>query len=118
MELLEQKAQDQVYEMENLAEEKLQQNDFTAMMEYMDKAWELYPEPKTNWTEAYNTAKHGYLLAKDIVKDFDLAKEWLNRMINDNNINHSFDGDIEFNIGMYKFDTGHLKKHIKCFEKQ
>jgi hypothetical protein len=52
MELLEQKIQDKIYELENSAEEKLEQNNLSATMECMDKAWELYPEPKTNWTEA------------------------------------------------------------------
>jgi tetratricopeptide (TPR) repeat protein len=115
MEVLEQKIQDKIYELENSAEEKLEQNNLSAMMECMDKAWELYPEPKTNWTEAYNTAKHGFLLAKNIVKDFRLAKKWLDCMIKYNNINHAFDGDIEFNIGTYKFDTGKLEEAYKMF---
>ncbi|GHT14904.1 hypothetical protein FACS189426_21950 [Bacteroidia bacterium] len=113
--VLEGKLQDKIDELENLAEEKLEENNFDEMLKLMDKAWGLYPEPKTNCSEAYNTAKHGYLLAKDIVKDFELAKKWLNRMIEDNNINHSFDGDIEFNIGMYKFDTGALEEAYKMF---
>jgi tetratricopeptide (TPR) repeat protein len=114
--LLDQKIQNRIYELEKLAEEKFQKNDLSAMMECIDKAWKLYPEPKINWTEAYNMAKHGFLLAKDVVKDFNLAKKWLNCMIEYNNKSHLFDGDLEFNIGTYKFDTGALNEAYKMFK--
>lgn len=72
------------------------------------EAWELYPEPKDNWNEAYSLAKDFfkvYLFESNFVK----AKEWLNKMIANNNNLHLFDNDLCFNIGKYYFETGEYK---------
>jgi tetratricopeptide (TPR) repeat protein len=117
MNFLNPEIQAKIYELEELAEEKLKQNDLPAMIECMTKAWELYPDPKTDWTEAYETAKHCFLLAKDLAKDLMLAGKWLDYMIEYNNIHHFFDGEVEFNIGMYKFDMGATEAAYAMFDK-
>lgn len=73
------------------------------------QAWDLFPEPKNNWNEAYNTAK--YIFDDMIIlKKYDLAKEWLNEMIAQNNNLHLMDFDLSFNIGKYHFETGDFEK--------
>jgi len=69
------------------------------------KAWDLFPDPKFQWNEVYNTAK--YIFNDMIVlENYDLAKKWLNEMINHNNNLHLMDFDLSFNMGKYYFEKG------------
>jgi tetratricopeptide (TPR) repeat protein len=70
--------------------------------ELLIEAWNLYPEPKNNWHEAYSVARELFL-AYLIGESFDEAKKWLNEMIaNENNLHHR-DEDCLFNMGKYTF---------------
>ncbi len=74
-------------------------------------AWDLYPTPKENWNEAYNTAKEifeAYIIDEKI----DKAKEFLNYMIIHNNNLHLFDYDLSFNIGKYFFEIKQFQKAL------
>ncbi len=81
---------------------------------YYDKiisAWNLYPLPKENWNEAYNTAKEifeAYIIDEKI----DKAKEFLNYMIIHNNNLHLFDYDLSFNLGKYYFEIKQFQKAL------
>jgi len=69
-----------------------------------EKAWSLYPEPKNKWNEAYSLAKdifESYLYEEN----YSEAKEWLNKMIDTNNLLHLMDEDCLFNVAKFKFDT-------------
>jgi tetratricopeptide (TPR) repeat protein len=79
----------------------------------LKKAWDLYPDPKEKWSEAYNTAKSIFHYYFD--ENLSEAKIWLNQMIKDNNINHNFDGDLEFEIGTYKYELGLYEEALEYF---
>jgi tetratricopeptide (TPR) repeat protein len=114
MAVLEQEFYDKVIEMGRKAVVEYKNNNFDIWEDYAEKGWELFPEPKYNWNQAYNYAKMAF---KNNFKQkrFEQAKKWLDRMIEDNNINHSYDGEIEFIIGMYNFETGTLEDAYKMF---
>ena len=48
-------------------------------------------------------------------KKYSEAKIWLNKMIKDNNINHDYDGDLEFEIGKYKYEIGLYEEALEYF---
>lgn len=100
--------QERIDELSNLAYEKYQSNDIDGSFRLLKEAWHLYPDPKDQWGEAYNSAK--YLFEDYIrIEDYQNAKEWLNKMISHNNALHLFDGDITYNQGKYFFETGDYK---------
>ena len=106
--------QEQVDELLELAWEKFREGNVDEQNKLLKKAWALYPEPKEKWSEAYNTAKsifHSYMDDKN----YSEAKNWLNKMIKDNNINHDFDGDLEFEIGKYKYEIGLYEEALEYF---
>lgn len=75
----------------------------------MLEAWNLYPNPKNQWNEAYSLAKEifdAFLIDGNIIE----AKKWLNEMIDNNNSLHLMDFDLSFNIGKYHFETGDFEK--------
>ncbi|CAM4413399.1 Tetratricopeptide repeat protein [Zobellia nedashkovskayae] len=80
-----------------------------------EKAWNLYPEPKNTWNEAYSLAKdifESYLYEENYIK----AKEWLNLMIDTNNVLHLMDEDCPFNIAKFKFDTKEYDDALHTFQ--
>lgn len=86
--------------------------DKTKYFEMKLKAWELYPKPKNNWSEAYSLAKdffRVYLRENENEK----AMEWLERMIENNESLHLDDDDINFNIGKYNFEIGDYEVALK-----
>jgi len=106
--------QDKVDELIDLAYEAEQNGNIDEALNLYAKAWSLYPEPKEKWTEAYNTAKYIYLTYMGI-QNYSEAKKWLNQMIKDNNINRDYDGDLEFEIGKYKYETGLYEEALEFF---
>jgi tetratricopeptide (TPR) repeat protein len=80
------------------------------------EAWDLYPEPKAKWDEAYNLAKDFFTIFL-YEKIFDEAKEWLDIMkLNVNNL-HIFDLDLLYNEGKYYFETGSYEEAYKKWKK-
>jgi len=79
------------------------------------EAWNLYPDPKNNWHEAYSLAKEIFSAYME-EKNFDLAKEWLNQMIdNNNNLHHSYE-DCLFNSGKYRFCVKQFDEALANFK--
>ena len=88
------------------------ESDRSSYYELLLKAWDLYPEPKNNWNEAYSLAKEifdSYIIDGNLSD----AKKWLNEMINHNNNLHLMDFDLSFNIGKFHFSN---KEYQKAFE--
>jgi tetratricopeptide (TPR) repeat protein len=106
--------QEQVEKLLELSVEEWEKGNDTASKKCLIEAWDLYPEPKEKWTEAYNTAKwiyHDYMYNKDYVE----AAKWLNQMIKDNNTNRDYHGDLEFEIGKYKYELGLYEEALEYF---
>ena len=79
------------------------------------EAWDLYPEPKEEWNEAYSLAKDLFqALLRE--RDYEKAKLWLNRMIACNNNLHLFPGDLEFSIGRYLFEIEQYEPALGYFQ--
>jgi len=115
MALLNETIQEEIDNLTELAYEKFQNNQKEESFKMMEQAWNLYPDPKENWTEAYNTAKY---ICDDCfaINDFPKAKIWLNRMIaNNNNLHHS-DEECQYYIGKYLFETGEYEKALENFK--
>ena len=53
--------------------------DLQSYLEFHERAWSMYPEPRNNWNEAYNTAKYA---VDDCFSALDMknAKTWFDRM--------------------------------------
>jgi tetratricopeptide (TPR) repeat protein len=106
--------QEQIDELIDLSYEKKQEGNNDESFELLKKAWALYTEPKEKWTEAYNTAKY---IFQDYMElgNYSEAKKWLNQMIKDNNVNHDYHGDLEFEIGKYKYEMGLYEEALEYF---
>lgn len=116
MAILDQKIQSKIDGLSNSAYEEFEAGKKEASFKLLKEAWELYPEPKNNWNEAYNTAKYIFLDYMKL-KRYNDAKEWLNKMIEVNNNLHLFNEDCLFSIGKYQFDTGKEKEAFETFDK-
>ncbi len=105
MAILDKSLQNKIDDLSNQAYEKFQNGETDASFSLLLDAWHLYPEPKSQWNESYNTGKY---IFQDYIRvgDFEHAKLWLNRMIDHNNERHLFDYDVTFNVGKYYFETG------------
>ena len=115
MAILEKQLQDKIDDLSNLAYDKFQNNKIDESFKFLKEAWDLYPEPKNQWNEAYTSAKY---LFEDYIRigNPENAKEWLNKMIEHNNQLHLFDGDITFNIGKYYFETSDYKSALEKWQ--
>jgi len=113
MATLDNELQDQIDELVDLAYEKSQKGDKIASFELLHKAWELYPEPKENWNEAYNTAKY---LFDDYFSEGDLAasEKWLKEMLKNNDSLKLSEGEIQHYEGKYYFE---VEKYQQAYER-
>lgn len=105
MALLESTVYNNVVEEGKKAVTALKSNDIDGFLDYAEKGWAYFPEPKDSWNQGYNYAKMVFKGAIDH-KRFDSAKVWLNRMIDNNNTLHSSDTEVWFNLGKYLYETG------------
>ncbi|NDV66667.1 hypothetical protein [Bacteroides sp. 224] len=115
MAVLDDKIQEEIFRLENLAYERFQENKIDEYFKLSEEAWSLYPEPKNNWNEAYNSAMYIVNVCFSI-KDYDRAKKWLNEMINVNNNLHQSDEELAHYIGKYHFDTGNYEEALMRFK--
>lgn len=78
-------------------------------------AWDLYPEPKQNWNEAYNTAKY---IFEDYLKIGDLAEaqKWLHEMVKNNDTLGLSEGEVQYCEGKYYYETGNFEEAYKKFK--
>ena len=115
MAILNDEIQTRIDELTDLAYEKQQAGKYDESFELLKKAWNLYPDPKENWNEAYNTAKYIFEDYMNLQK-YHKAKEWLNEMIkNDNNL-HLSNEDCLFNIGKYQFCVQQYEDALNHFK--
>ena len=114
MAVLDNKLQEKIDDLINIGNEFWDQ-DKSQYYKKLFEAWELYPEPKKNWNEAYSLAKEIYQ-AYILEENFDKAKEWLNKMIDNNNHLHLFDEDCTFNYAKYQFEIGEYKDSYAKFK--
>ena len=112
MAILDYNIQAQIDGLSECAYDKSKRKEFYACLKLHEQAWSMYPEPKNNWNEAYNTAKYA---VDDSFKmlDLDNVKKWLNRMIYINNNLHQSDEELAHYIGKYKFE---IKDYQGAFE--
>jgi tetratricopeptide (TPR) repeat protein len=115
MAVLNEKIQEKIDDLTDLAYQKFQENLKDESFKLMEQAWRLYPDPKENWTEAYNTAKYA---CDDCfaISDFSKAKIWLNRMITNNNNLHLSNEECQFYVAKYLFETGEYEKALDNFK--
>lgn len=87
----------------------LKENNLDRFSVLAEEGWNCFPEPKNNWNQGYNYAKMVY---KGFFshKQFDQAKIWLNRMIENNNTLNLFDEDVWFETAKYQFETADYKE--------
>lgn len=109
MAVLDKKLQDEIDSLTEQAYEKFLNNEIEQSFKLYEQAWNLYPEPKENWNEAFNTARY---IVDDCfkIRDFERAKKWLNNMIMVNNSLHLDDEYLGFYLGRYYFETGDYVK--------
>ncbi len=115
MAVLDSKIQNQIDELVNLANDYWEFNKSLYYSKIID-AWQLFPEPKNNWNEAYSLAKEifeAFLLDNDLEN----AKNWLNKMVDINNNLHLFDEDCFFNYAKYQFEMGEYKDSFDKFSR-
>ena len=76
----------------------------------------MYPEPKNNWSEAYNTAKYAVDDCFSIL-DMKNAKTWLDRMAYVNDQLHQRDEELMHYTGKYKYEIGDYDASFIAFDK-
>ena len=115
MAVLSSKIQEQIDRLEELAYEKFENGEIEESLKLSEQAWKLYPEPKNNWNEAYNSAKY---IADYYMKlnNYDKVKEWVNQMIYINNNLHQSDDELCFYIGKYKFEIKDFEGALEEFK--
>ena len=114
MAVLDNKLQEKIDDLINIGNEFWDQ-DKSQYYKKLFEAWELYPEPKKNWNEAYSLAKEIYQ-AYLLDEKYDEAKEWLNRMIENNNNLHLEDEDVWFETAKYQFEVGDYNESFDKFK--
>ena len=112
MAVLAKEIQDKIDELINEAYLDFQNEKYEQSYEKQLKAWDLFPTPKFQWNEGYNTAKYIFE-DRIILKQLDEAKKWLNEMIENNNNLHLMDFDLSFNIGKFHFENNEYEKAIE-----
>jgi hypothetical protein len=112
---LESEIYNKIIEVGRKAVSALKSNDLVKFEEYAEKGWELFPQPKENWDYGYNYSRMAFEGSFKNRK-FELAKLWLNRMIENNNNLHFSDEECQFYIGKYLFEVGEYEKYLANFK--
>jgi len=114
MAVLELEIYNKIIEVGKEAVSALKENDLVRFEEYAEKGWNLFPEPKNNWNQGYNYAKMVFNGAFNNGK-LELAKLWLDRLIENNDNLHFFDEESQFLAGKYYFEIGNFEKAYKLW---
>jgi len=114
MALLESEINSKVESLKSEATAAWKINDVDGFLATGEAAWDLFPNPKSNWNEGYNFAKFmfkGSMLKNELTG----AELWLSRMVDNNNSLHNFDSDCEFNEGKLLFTQGRFEAALDKF---
>ncbi|QWX84248.1 hypothetical protein H0I23_00935 [Cellulophaga sp. HaHaR_3_176] len=115
MAVLENKFYDKVIAKGKAAVEYIKKGDVGNFFKLSEEAWELFPEPKKNWNQGYNFSKMAFKHA--ITNDkLDKAKRWLNRMQENNNNLHNFDGECDYYVGLYHFEIAEYERALEIWK--
>lgn len=111
MAILDQSLQGKIDDLSNQAYEKFQAGETDESFRLLKQAWNIYPDPKNQWNEAYSNAK---FLFDDYLRigDHANALEWLNKMTDHNDERHLFDNAIAFDTGKYNYETGQYQQAL------
>lgn len=107
MSILDSEHFNKVIEIGKKAVEAFKEKNIIDFEKYSEKAWDTFPNPKSNWNQSYNIAKSFFKQNIELNK-LDTAKIWLDRMIDNNNTLHNFDCEVEFYQGLYEFELNNF----------
>ncbi|MCF6348444.1 MAG: hypothetical protein L3J20_09120 [Flavobacteriaceae bacterium] len=116
MAVLEKPVQDKIDNLSNKSYDLYESGDKVNSYKLMEDAWELYPEPKENWNESYNTARYAL---DDLLKDgkIDRALIWYERMTKIQENLGSWEGSYEFYSGKFLFEREKYNEAHEFFKK-
>jgi len=116
MALLEKQLQDKIDELSNLSYDYYESGNKEKSYMLMEDAWNLYPEPKENWNESFNTARYAL---DDLLKDSKMEKAliWYERICKIHKNLGLWEGVFEFYSGKYFFENKDYKKSYEFFKK-
>ena len=80
-----------------------------------ERGWQAFPESGAKWNQAYNYAKTFFLRALKY-NNLPIAKQWLDRMVENNNTLHLFESEIEHMQAKYEFETGNKEKAFQLWK--
>jgi hypothetical protein len=84
-------------------------------LELGEKGWAQFPSPVENWNQAYNYAKSFFNNTLNH-SDFEEAKKWINRLIENNNNLHLSDTETMHLMDKYCFKKGDYDKAWKYWD--
>lgn len=115
MAVLEQELFDKVIEYGKEAITKYNDGKYDDAFALAEQGWNQFPAPVDNWNQAYNYAKSffGKTLER---QDFDEAKKWLNRLIDNNNNLHLSDEEVRFLMGQYCYEKKDKKQAFEHWD--
>lgn len=112
MAVLETRLQNRIDALQEEANEHFESNRET-YFRLLQQAWDLYPEPKENWNEAYSLAKEFFLVYLEN-NELESAGHWLHEMKKNNDTLQLSEGDFQFNEAKFLFETG---DHAMAFQR-
>ena len=115
MAILNEELQEKIDELIDSAFIKFEEGKFEESFSLQKRAWDIFPDPKEQWNEAYNIAKYIYTDYLNVGR-FNEAKEWLNKMIENNKNLHLEDEDVWHETAKYQFEIGEYKDSYDKFK--
>ena len=116
MAVLDKSTQDKIDNLSERSYDLYESGDKEGAYKLMEDAWHLYPEPRENWNESFNTAKEGF---RDLIKDqeIDRASVWFERLKKVQQNLMQWEGEFEFYEGVFFFEKKEYGKAIESFKK-
>ncbi len=116
MAILEKHTQDKIDKLSNESYKRYEVGDKETSYRLMEEAWGMYPNPKENWNESYNTAKYAL---DDLLKNGEIEKAmiWYTRMVKIHENLGLWIGSFEYYSGKIFFEKKDFKKSLEYFNK-
>lgn len=115
MAVLEQELFDKVIEYGKEAITKYNDGKYDDAFALAEQGWAQFPTPVEGWNQAYNYTKSFFGKALEH-QNFDEAKKWLNRLIDNNNNLHLSDEEVRFLMGQYCYEKKDKKQAFKHWD--